>query len=67
MKALGDGGLNVPECLTSRMHVESMSMTSRRHLKSVGGWLGGVVAKVGLGGWGKHFVWVSKCGETYSR
>ena len=40
-----------------------------------GGWVGngdglvvwGAVVKMGSAGWGKHFVWVSKCGETSSR
>ena len=71
-----DGGLNLTKSLTSRIRVEGVAMTSRRHLKRgrVGGlgWgmgLGGLgwMAKMWLGERGKHFVWVSKCGETSSR
>ena len=45
-------------------------MTSRRPVKHIFGWgrmAGVVVATVGLGERGKHFVWVSKCSETSCR
>ena len=60
--------------MTSKIRVEGVAMTSRSHLKRRwAGWLGmgvasaGGVAKMGLGERGKHFVWVSKRGETSSR
>ena len=39
-------GLNVTKSLTSRMHVEGVTMTSRTHLKR--GWGGGLVAGGGV-------------------